>query len=126
MTVPVHQEARPGADILAGSGRGHRGAALVLCGVGRPHPRGNLGDSALILLTSIPFNHDFSNLKQHSEDDRKVVERLGGVLTGWSKRCSFCVSPTNLAQQRVGLFPSRGVWCSYSMHLVRLPPCCAV
>jgi len=39
-------------------------------------------------LTSIPFNHDFSQLKQHSEDDRKVVERLGGVLTGWSKRCS--------------------------------------
>jgi uncharacterized protein YbjT (DUF2867 family) len=23
------------------------------------------------------FNHDFSNLKQHSEDDRKVIETLG-------------------------------------------------
>jgi uncharacterized protein YbjT (DUF2867 family) len=26
------------------------------------------------------FNHDFSNLKQHSEDDRKVIETLGEVL----------------------------------------------
>ena len=23
------------------------------------------------------FNHDFSNLKQHSEEDRKVIEALG-------------------------------------------------
>jgi hypothetical protein len=28
------------------------------------------------------FNHDFSNLKQHSENDRKVIETLGEAL-GW-------------------------------------------
>ena len=28
------------------------------------------------------FNHDFSNLKQSSEDDRKVIETLGEVLAG--------------------------------------------
>ena len=28
------------------------------------------------------FNHDFSNLKQNSEDDRKVIEALGEVLAG--------------------------------------------
>jgi hypothetical protein len=26
------------------------------------------------------FNHDFSNLKQHSEDDRKVIKALGEGL----------------------------------------------
>ena len=28
------------------------------------------------------FNHDFSNLKLNSENDRKVIERLGEVLAG--------------------------------------------
>jgi nucleoside-diphosphate-sugar epimerase len=28
------------------------------------------------------FNHDFSNLKKHSENDRKVIETLGEVLAG--------------------------------------------
>jgi nucleoside-diphosphate-sugar epimerase len=28
------------------------------------------------------FNHDFSNLKQHSEEDRKVIETLGNALLG--------------------------------------------
>jgi hypothetical protein len=28
------------------------------------------------------FNHDFSNLKQHREDDRKVIETLAEVLDG--------------------------------------------
>ena len=32
------------------------------------------------------FNHDFSNLKQNSENDRKVIETLGEVLAGSDRR----------------------------------------
>jgi hypothetical protein len=28
------------------------------------------------------FNHDFSNLKRNSEDDRKVIETLGEIMAG--------------------------------------------
>src|ERR1700692_782955 len=28
------------------------------------------------------FNHDFANLEQNSEDDRRVIETLGEVLAG--------------------------------------------
>src|SRR5271168_801624 len=28
------------------------------------------------------FNHDFSNMKQNSEGDRKIIETLGEVLAG--------------------------------------------
>jgi nucleoside-diphosphate-sugar epimerase len=31
------------------------------------------------------FNHDFTNLKQHSEEDRKVIEALGTILLGSSR-----------------------------------------
>ncbi len=42
------------------------------------------------------FNHDFSNLKQHSEDDLRVIETLGEVLAG-SDRFLVITSGTGLA-----------------------------
>ena len=47
------------------------------------------------------FNHDFSNLKQNSEDDRKVIETLGEVLAG-SDRPLVITSGTGLARSRTG------------------------
>ena len=47
------------------------------------------------------FNHDFSDLKQTSEDDRKVVETLGEVLAG-SDRPLVITSGTGLARSKTG------------------------
>src|SRR5271163_2576331 len=42
------------------------------------------------------FNHDFSNLARHSENDRKVIEMLGEALAG-SDRPLVITSGTGLA-----------------------------
>jgi nucleoside-diphosphate-sugar epimerase len=47
------------------------------------------------------FNHDFSNLKQNSEDDRKVIQTLGDVLGG-SDRPLVITSGTDLARSKTG------------------------
>jgi nucleoside-diphosphate-sugar epimerase len=47
------------------------------------------------------FNHDFSNAKQHSEDDRKVIETLGDALAG-SDRPLIITSGTGLARSTAG------------------------
>ena len=47
------------------------------------------------------FNHDFSNLKQHSEEDRKVIETLGEALSG-SDRPLVITSGTGLARSKTG------------------------
>ena len=47
------------------------------------------------------FNHDFANLKQNSEDDRKVIETLGAVLAG-SDRPLVVTSGTGLARSMIG------------------------
>ena len=47
------------------------------------------------------FNHDFSNLKQHSEQDRQVIEALGEVLAG-SDRPFVVTSGTGLARSKTG------------------------
>jgi nucleoside-diphosphate-sugar epimerase len=47
------------------------------------------------------FNHDFSNLKQHSEDDRRVIETLGEVLAG-STRPLIITSGTGLVRSKIG------------------------
>jgi nucleoside-diphosphate-sugar epimerase len=47
------------------------------------------------------FNHDFSKLKQNSEDDRKVIETLGEVLAG-SDRPLVVTSGTGLARSKTG------------------------
>ena len=47
------------------------------------------------------FNHDFSNLKQNSEDDRKVIAAIGEVLAG-SDRPFVVTSGTGLARSKTG------------------------
>ncbi len=47
------------------------------------------------------FNHDFANLKEHSESDRKVIETLGAALTG-SDRPLVITSGTGLVRSRDG------------------------
>ena len=47
------------------------------------------------------FNHDFSNLKRSSEDDRKVIETFGEVLAG-SDRPLVISSGTGLARSKTG------------------------
>jgi nucleoside-diphosphate-sugar epimerase len=47
------------------------------------------------------FNHDFSNLKQNSEDDRKVIETLGEVLAG-SDRPLVITSGIGLVRSKTG------------------------
>jgi nucleoside-diphosphate-sugar epimerase len=47
------------------------------------------------------FNHDFANLKQHSEADRKVIVTLGEALAG-SDRPLIVTSGTGLARPKTG------------------------
>jgi nucleoside-diphosphate-sugar epimerase len=47
------------------------------------------------------FNHDFSNLRQHSETDRRVIEALGAALAG-PDRPLIVTSGTGLARSKSG------------------------
>jgi nucleoside-diphosphate-sugar epimerase len=47
------------------------------------------------------FKYDFSNLKQYSEDDRKVIGMLGDVLGG-SNRPLIITSGTDLSRSKTG------------------------
>ena len=47
------------------------------------------------------FNHDFSNLGRHSEEDRKVIETLGEALAG-SDRPLVISSGTGLVRSKSG------------------------
>ena len=47
------------------------------------------------------FNHDFARVKQHSEEDRTVVEALGEALAG-SDRPLIVTSGTGLVERRPG------------------------
>ena len=49
----------------------------------------------------LAFNHDFSNLKRNSDDDRKVIETLGEVMAG-SDRPFVITSGTGLARSKTG------------------------
>jgi len=47
------------------------------------------------------FNHDFARVKQHSEEDRKVIEALGEALGG-SERPLIVTSGTGLVERGAG------------------------
>jgi nucleoside-diphosphate-sugar epimerase len=47
------------------------------------------------------FNHDFANLKQHSEEDRRVIQTLGETLAG-SDRPLIITSGTGLVRSKTG------------------------
>jgi nucleoside-diphosphate-sugar epimerase len=47
------------------------------------------------------FNHDFSNIKQNSEDDRKIIQTLGEVLAS-SDRPLVIASDTGLVRSKTG------------------------
>jgi len=48
-------------------------------------------------IVNAAFNHDFANLKRHSEEDRTVIETLGAVLAG-SDRPLVITSGTGLVR----------------------------
>ncbi len=47
------------------------------------------------------FNHDFARVRQHSEEDRAVIEALGEALTGSGKPL-IVTSGTGLVERRLG------------------------
>jgi nucleoside-diphosphate-sugar epimerase len=77
--------------------------------VGAEVLRGDVNDLALLEAAAVAadgvihaaFNHDFSNLKRHSEEDRKVVETLGAALAG-SDRPLVVTSGTGLVRSQTG------------------------
>lgn len=93
---------------VVGLSRSEAGAeALVLAGA--EAVRGDVNDLRLLRRTAegadgvihAAFNHDVSNPKQHSEEDRKVIEALGDALAG-SDRPLIVTSGTGLARSRTG------------------------
>src|SRR5215469_2397778 len=83
--------------------------AKALTGAGAEVFRGDLNDLDRLRAAAetvdgvihAAFNHDFSNLQQHSENDRKVIETLGKVLAG-SDRPLVITSGTGLARSKTG------------------------
>jgi len=83
--------------------------AKALMGAGAEVFRGDVNDldrlhaaaEAVDGVIHAAFNHDFPNLKQHSENDRKVIETLGKALAG-SDRPLVITSGTGLARSKTG------------------------
>jgi nucleoside-diphosphate-sugar epimerase len=82
-----------GADALT------RAGAEVLRGDINDFDRLRTGAQTVDAVIHAAFNHDFSNLKQNSEDDRKVIEVLGKVLAG-SDRPLLITSGTGLVRPK--------------------------
>lgn len=94
---------------VVGLSRSDKGAD-ALTRAGAEVFRGDLNDLASLRVAAegadgvihAAFNHDFSNLKQASEDDRKVIETLGEVLAG-SDRPFIISSGTGLVRSKTGV-----------------------
>ena len=84
-----------GADALTKAG------AEVLRGDVNDLDRLRIAAEAADGIIHAAFNHDFSHLEQHSEEDRKVIETLGETLAG-SDRALVITSGTGLARSRTG------------------------
>jgi nucleoside-diphosphate-sugar epimerase len=78
-----------------------RAGAEVVRGDVNDLPRLRSAAEAADAIIHAAFNHDFSNHRQHSEEDRKVVEALGQALAG-SDRPLIVTSGTGLARSKTG------------------------
>jgi nucleoside-diphosphate-sugar epimerase len=78
-----------------------RAGAEVVRGDVNDHDRVYAAAKAADGVIHAAFNHDFSNLRQHSEADRGVIETLGQALAG-SNRPLLVTSGTGLAPSRSG------------------------
>jgi nucleoside-diphosphate-sugar epimerase len=105
----VVQELITAGHHVVGLSRSDAGAEALIS-VGAEVFRGDVNDLDCMRIAAesvdgiihTAFNHDFSNLKQHSENDRKVIETLGEVLIG-SDRPLIIASGTGLvARSKTG------------------------
>jgi len=93
---------------VVGLSRSDAGAA-ALTSAGAEVFRGDVNDldrlstaaAAAEAVIHTAFNHDFSNLEQNSENDRRVIETLGEALAG-SNRPLVIASGTGLARSKTG------------------------
>ncbi len=93
---------------VVGLSRSEEGAE-ALARAGAEVFRGDLNDLDRLRLAAgaadgvvhAAFNHDFSNLRRHSEQDRTVIETLGAALAG-SDRPLVVTSGTGLARSKTG------------------------
>ena len=85
----------------AGAGTLTRAGAEVVRGDVNDLDRLRIAAEAADGVIHAAFNHDFSNAKQNSEDDRKVIETLGEVLAG-SDRPLVITSGTGLTRSKTG------------------------
>ena len=82
--------------------------AKSLAAAGAEVHRGSLEDLASLkngaaksdAVIHLAFNHDFSNLKQNSDDDRKVIETLGEVVAGTDR--PLVITSAGLVRSKTG------------------------
>jgi nucleoside-diphosphate-sugar epimerase len=84
-----------------GAARLARAGADVFMGDVNDTERLCVGAAAADGVIHAAFNHDFANVRRHSEEDRRVVEALGAALAG-SDRPLIVTSGTGLAERPAG------------------------
>jgi nucleoside-diphosphate-sugar epimerase len=68
------------------------------------------------------FNHNFSNLKQHSEEDRKVIVALGEVLLSLNRPLIVASGTGSSTDQRPAVQWTRPMIPSVRLYSRALPP----